>query len=107
MKAAAFLLARDGEIRTQIAKIREGRDWLIENMRKIERLHVYPSEGNIILFRVQGDGDGLFKGLIQDGVLIRNLSRPGRLYNCFRVSVGTDEENGIFIESLRRRLAGA
>lgn len=103
-KAAAFILNHDDELKAQIKKIVEGRRWLMERMSQIKSIHVYPSDGNIILFRVSGEASRLFSDLIEDGILIRNLSRPGRLYNCFRISIGTEEENRLFIEALQRRL---
>lgn len=105
-KAASFILNNDEELQEQIGKIISGRRWLMAKMSAIQGVHVYPSDANIILFRVSGAGEGLFKALIEDGILIRNLSRPGRLYNCFRVCVGTEEENRLFIDALQRRLKG-
>lgn len=105
-RAAWFILNHDGEMKTQIEKIKSGRRWLVEKMSEIQGIHVYPSDANIVLFRVSCAGEGLFRNLIEDGILIRNLSRPGRLYNCFRVSVGTEEENKLFIEALQRRIRG-
>ncbi len=105
-KAASFILNNDEELKGQIEKIRSGRRWLLEKMSQMKGIHVYPSDANIILFKVSGLGDKLFENLIKDGILIRNMSRPGRLYNCFRVCVGTEEENRLFIESLQRQLNG-
>ncbi len=104
-KAAWFILNHDWELKEQIEKIKAGRRWLLEKMSELKGIHVYPSDANIILFKVSVLGEKLFRNLIQDGILIRNLSRPGRLYNCFRVSIGTEEENRQFIESLQRRLS--
>jgi histidinol-phosphate aminotransferase len=103
-KAAAFILERDGELRDQIARIVEGRKWLVGEMERMPGIRVYPSDANIILFRISGGDRNLFDGLKEEGILIRNLSRPGRLYNCFRVCVGTEEENRLFIEALHKRL---
>lgn len=105
-KAATFILNHDDELKEQIGKMKAGREWLLEKMSRIKGIQVYPSDANIILFKVGGMGDKLFRNLLEDGILIRNLSRPGRLYNCFRVCVGTDEENGKFVESLQRHLNG-
>jgi histidinol-phosphate aminotransferase len=105
-KAAWFILNHDGELIEQIGKIKSGRRWLLEKMSEIKGIHVYPSDANIILFKVSGMGEKLFGNLIEDGILIRNMSRPGRLYNCFRVCVGTEEENKLFVESLQRQLNG-
>ncbi len=103
-RAARFILNNDGEMKAQIEKIKAGRRWLLKKMSEIKGIHVYPSDANIILFRVSGGDEKLFRNLIEDGILIRNLSRPGRLYNSFRVSVGTEDENRLFIDSLQRRL---
>jgi len=48
----------------------------------------------------------VFNGLKQRGVLIKNLngSHPS-LVDCLRVTVGTPEENGRFLESLRATLS--
>jgi histidinol-phosphate aminotransferase len=105
-KAACFILNHDDELKDQIEKIKAGRRWLLEKMSQIKGIHVYPSDANIILFKVSGMGEKLFGSLIEDGILIRNMSRPGRLYNCFRVCVGTEDENRLFVESLQRRLIG-
>ncbi len=105
-KAAAFILTHDDELLAQIEKIKVGREWLLKKMNGIKGIHVYPSEANIILFHVPGSGEKLFQELIEDDLLIRNLSRPGRLYNCFRVCVGTEDENRLFVDALTRRLNG-
>jgi histidinol-phosphate aminotransferase len=105
-KAAGFILTHDAELLAQIEKMKAGREWLLEKLAGIKGIHVYPSEANIILFRIPGSGDELFRQLIEDNVLIRNLGRPGRLYNCLRVCVGTEDENRQFIDALTRRLNG-
>jgi histidinol-phosphate aminotransferase len=105
-RAAAFILERDCELREQIGAIVEGRKWLVAEMGKIPGIHVYPSDANIILFRTPGPDKEVFRSILEQGVLIRNLSRPGRLYNCFRVSVGTEEENRLFVAALKKSLAG-
>ncbi len=105
-KAAWFILNHDDELKDQIEKVKSGRRWLLEKMSELKGVHVYPSDANIILFRVSGTGEKLFRDLIEDGILIRNMSRPGRLYNCLRVCVGTEEENRLFIEALQGRMSG-
>lgn len=105
-KAAAFIMERDGELREQVVRIIEGRKWLVSEMERISGIHVYHSDANIILFKVTTAERKIFQGLVAEGILIRNLSRPGRLYNCFRVSVGTEEENRLFIAALKKLVAG-
>jgi len=69
-------------------------------MKGIDRLIVYPSDSNFILFRTN-NAEKIFKGLIDKGILIRNMNKPGRLKNCLRVTIGTPEENGEFLRAVR------
>ena len=45
------------------------------------------------------DPDGVYEGLLNRGVLVRNMK--GVVDGCLRVTVGTPEENRIFIKALR------
>jgi histidinol-phosphate aminotransferase len=62
----------------------------------IDGLSVYPSQANFILFRAPG-ANALFEALKTQGVLIKNLSSAPNLDNCLRVTVGSAEENALFI----------
>jgi histidinol-phosphate aminotransferase len=66
---------------------------------------VWPSAGNFLLFRVP-DAAGVFDSLLQRGVLVRDFSSKPRLDGCLRVSVGTPEENTVFLDALAEVLAG-
>jgi histidinol-phosphate aminotransferase len=48
------------------------------------------------LFRAPG-ANALFEALKTQGVLIKNLSSAPNLDNCLRVTVGSAEENALFI----------
>jgi histidinol-phosphate aminotransferase len=61
----------------------------------------YPSEANFILFKV-AEPDRVYGNLLKRGVLVRNMK--GVVDGCLRVTVGTPEENGMFINSLKRVL---
>jgi histidinol-phosphate aminotransferase len=71
---------------------------LFEDLAKIKGIKSYPSEANFILFRVK-DPDRIYKGLLRKGVLVRNMK--GVVDGCLRVTVGTPEENRIFLNALR------
>jgi histidinol-phosphate aminotransferase len=67
---------------------------------------VYPSEANFILFRTPpGRASGIFNGLREAGILIKNLdgSLPS-LRDCLRVTVGTPDENATFLDVLKALL---
>jgi len=68
---------------------------------------VYPSDTNFLLVRVPADAGGVFQGLLARGVLVKNVSQPGPLEGCLRITVGTEVENERLLRALRATLAPA
>ncbi len=67
---------------------------------------VWPSGANFILFRPPGgDGDTIWKALIDASVLVRNTAGWEHLDGCLRVTVGTPDDNTRFLTALREALA--
>lgn len=88
-------------VKLNIKSIVSERERLFNELSKIQGIRPYPSEANFILFGVE-NSDRVFKGLLSGGVLVRNMK--GVVDNCLRVTVGTPEENKIFINVLKRAL---
>ena len=65
----------------------------------------YPSRANFVLFQVE-DALGLWRGLLDRGVLVRNLHEEPGLANCLRVTAGLPEENDAFLDALDEALDG-
>ena len=66
---------------------------------------VFPSGANFILFRPTGrSGRAVWQALVDDSVLIRDCSGWPRLGDCLRVTIGTAEENDLFLAALQRAL---
>lgn len=53
---------------------------------------VFPSAANFIMIRTERKQE-LFDALVDDGILIRDVSSYPRLENCLRISIGTPDEN--------------
>ena len=71
--------------------------------RGLERLPVrqWPSGANFILFRpAGGDGTEVWQGLLDRSILVRDCGSWPGLAGCLRVTVGTPEENDLFLEAL-------
>ncbi len=98
--AAGAVLKHRDLLRDQVEAIKAGRDKLFRIMAGLEGVEVFPTDANFILFRTPVEAEKIFKGLLREGVLIRNVSCPG-LEKCMRVTVGTEEENGKFLEKLK------
>ena len=62
-------------------------------------LEYVPSQANFVLVKV-GDGDAVFQGMLQKGVIVRAM-RSYKLPEWIRISVGTMEQNQRCIELLR------
>jgi len=92
-------------IDSQTKEIIKNRDYLSGMMKDIENIKVYDSKTNFILFRfLKGSADEVFSNLLADKILIKNMSKTTGLENCLRVTIGTKEENNLFIQSLKNSI---
>lgn len=87
-------------------RVVSGRKWLFDELMAIEGITPYPSDANFILFSCFMGKDDVYARLIDKGVLVKNFASTGILGNCIRVTVGTEEENREFIESLKSVIRG-
>jgi histidinol-phosphate aminotransferase len=85
-------------LQSRIKSIISEREKLFNELSEIEGIKPYPSEANFILFRIKNP-DRIYQALLKKGVLIRNMK--GAVDGCLRVTVGTPEENRIFIKALK------
>jgi histidinol-phosphate aminotransferase len=68
-------------------------------------IDVFPSSANFILFRPRGlPGREVWQRLVDRSVLVRDCSGWPRLNGCLRVTVGTADENGVFIAAMKEIL---
>ena len=80
----------------------EGLKYLSEELSKL-KLSIIPSVGNFISFHGQFNGKELFEALLRKGIIVRQID----LYDMpdfIRVTVGTMEQNQIFISALKELL---
>lgn len=83
-----------------IQTLLKGRDFLNEELPKLPFVEkIYPTDSNFILVKV-ADANGLYKQLADKGVIVRNRNSVSLCAGCLRITVGTDEENKILIETL-------
>lgn len=62
---------------------------------------VYPSEANFILVRVK-DAHGIYKQLMDLGIIVRDRSNVRLCDNCLRITVGTPDENDRLLTALKQ-----
>jgi histidinol-phosphate aminotransferase len=105
--AAHWVLEQAGEVLdAQAARIRSDRTALASALSVVPGVQqVFPSEANFLLFRVtlpDHTPARTMEALRAHGVLIKDVSRAHPLLTgCLRVTVGTAEENAVFLHALR------
>lgn len=105
--AALEILRHGATLREQTARLVADRERLSLSLQAIAGVQVFPSRANFILFRV-AIANQVFLALKTKGVLIKNLhSSHALLDNCLRVTIGTPEENGIFLNALKESITNA
>ena len=106
--AAIAALREDETLLSEVEQIKRDRNLVAAELASMG-FEVIPSDANFILFRGftsipaledQRSGD-LWRALLDQGVLIRDVGIPGAL----RVTIGRKEENEAFINALRRIIA--
>ncbi len=83
------------------------RDILYNALKDIEGVVPYPSYANFILFETQSNSKDIFEGLLQQGVLIRDVSGYPMLSRALRFNVGIQEENTRFLDALKETVRSA
>ncbi|GAB3461481.1 histidinol-phosphate transaminase [Streptomonospora sediminis] len=92
---AATALEFSGELQGQVKQLRQERDSLVDWLRE----HGYPvaeSDANFVLFGDFADRTAVWRGLLDRGVLVREVGPPHML----RVTVGTAAEMSAFRDAL-------
>ena len=102
--AAAELLKNFSIVQKQIDSIKDERIRLLEEFTKIKSINAFPSDANFILFQTCDNGEKVFKSLLENDILVRNLGTHPMLKNCLRVTIGTQEENDQFLDRLKHAI---
>ncbi|MCL4850449.1 MAG: aminotransferase class I/II-fold pyridoxal phosphate-dependent enzyme, partial [Bryobacteraceae bacterium] len=82
-----------------------GLRYLAKNLAELG-LEVVPSEANFLMIALASaeQAGALSLDLLQQGIIVRQLGAFG-LPQCIRISTGTDEENELCVQALRRSYA--
>ena len=99
--AERFLEQEADQTLQRAVLIKNERQRLADEMRRLKGIEPFPSEANFILFRCTLEKNGVYRHLLEKGILIKNFTSTGPLADCMRVTVGTEEENSAFIDALK------
>ena len=102
--SADFLLDHLDVFENQAKNICKERRRLSKTLNLMDKVKAYPSQANFILLRLP-DANKAFNGLLERGILIKNLhGSDDLLQNCLRVTIGLPEENDRFLNALKEIL---
>ena len=103
---ALAVLNQPSVVQDQVQRIIGQRDWLMQKLHALRGVKVYPTQSNFFLLRTPLSPKVLYRRLLDEaGILIRNVSANHPLLaDKVRISVGTPEENQIFLQTLREIL---
>jgi histidinol-phosphate aminotransferase len=96
------------EMEARVAFLVEEREGLFAALSELDRITVFESGSNFLLFRVAPGPDGaredpahsVWQALVERGVLVRDFSSWPGVKDCLRVTVGTGQENREFLSAL-------
>jgi histidinol-phosphate aminotransferase len=86
-------LEQTEQLAYMIEEIVQEREMLVQALPSLDAVEkVYPSDANFLLVKVK-DANGLYKYLLDQGIVVRNRSSLPGCEGCLRISIGTVEEN--------------
>ncbi|HOM02364.1 MAG TPA: histidinol-phosphate transaminase [Acetivibrio sp.] len=94
---AQMVFEKQEEMQKMIQYLINQRGELEAGLKKIKDVYIYPSCANYVLIKVP-KADEISKELEKRGILVRSFPGDPVLYDCIRITVGTKEENDIFLE---------
>ena len=100
--AGLTALRHADEAAAGLEAIRTERDRIVQALSKIEGSTVFPSQANFVLFQPPGDAKEVWQGLLDRGVLVRDLTDV--VPNGLRVTAGTTHEVDLFLKALEEVL---
>jgi histidinol-phosphate aminotransferase len=101
--AGTVALLHTSEALSILDAVRTQRDRILRELRAMPGLIVYPSDANFVLFVPPQPAQEVWQGLLDRGVLVRNLSTV--VPNALRVTAGAEHEVDRFLLSLKEVLA--
>ena len=101
--AAQASLAKVGELKGLVEKLKQERTRLISALQEIPYLKPYPTQSNFILCQVVGKDAAQLKTKLAEeyGVFIRYFNKPG-LRDHIRISVGRPSDTEVLLSALRK-----
>jgi len=100
IEAAQVILSHRAELEAGISGIIAERERVTAALEGIPGVRPIPSHANFLCFRASRPVENVFRGLLERGILVRNVSGYPLLSDALRVTIGTPEENDEFLTGI-------
>ena len=100
--AAIVALRHRTEALQLLEAVRRQRDRIAAELAVMPGVTAHPSEANFVLFIPPGDAAAVWQGLLDRGVLIRDMT--GVVPEGLRVTAGSEQETDLFLRALKEVL---
>ncbi|MGQ0794593.1 MAG: histidinol-phosphate transaminase [Nitrosopumilaceae archaeon] len=101
IETAILALQKSKKILEIANLIKKERSRITEKLREMGVFQVFDSKANFVLFNAPGSGSRIYKALIEQGIVVKNLGKMGSYDGCLRVTVGSEEMNSKFLLAIR------
>ena len=101
---AMKLLTRKELIDERIGYIKNQKNILWNSLRSLAGVEVFSSDTNFLIFKTRYESAALFQRLLQQNVLVRDVSGYPMLERTLRVNAGTEQESKTFLAVLQKNL---
>jgi histidinol-phosphate aminotransferase len=102
--AASAALDDVAEQDERLRLLREGRAYLIRELRRLPGVTAMPSEGNFVLVDLSGcasPAEAVARAMLERGVFVRTLAVHHASRSLIRITVGTAQQNTRCVDALR------
>ncbi len=104
MTAAEATVEHFHLLKPQIDVIIQERGRVLREMQSLSGVTAYPSHANFIAFQTESTAAEVVDALYAEGVLVRDISRYPLLERFLRVSIGSPQENDLFLAALKKTM---
>ncbi|TND09165.1 MAG: histidinol-phosphate aminotransferase [Bacteroidetes bacterium] len=92
-----------GQVNGWIRRTVEERERMVKALAALSFVKkIFPSDANFLLVRVD-DAPGLYRYLVEQGIVVRDRSNVILCEGCLRITVGTEAENTVLMEALMKK----
>lgn len=96
------LLEHPEKIEKEVVDILAQRKLLCRRLRELSIVHhIYPSDANFVLVKME-DATAAYNFLAAENIIVRNRHNVALCENCLRITIGTEAENKILFNALKK-----